>query len=344
MSAVRRTAALAACLWVAAGCTRPLEIRHFGGPTMGSSYEVKYVADRERADVQKAVADELLAFDAAFSNWREDSEIARLNRHAGTAPFAVTERFADVLRQALVVAQATDGAFDPTVKPLLDLYRHAKQHPDAGLDETAMAAARHHVGHWLVSVRDLGDGTWVVVKHAPEVRLDLDGIVAGAAADAIAARLQRLGVGSFYLQITGEVLCHGVKPDGEPWRIGVVDPSSDAAGGESPVRTLALRDRALCSSGDYRNAVVVDGAVVHHVFDPRTGRNPGHRIVSASVLATSCAVADALATASMVLGDDGVKRLWPRFAALGAEAALLLKPGTDEAWQQVEIAWPDEDS
>jgi thiamine biosynthesis lipoprotein len=319
-------------------------IRHFGGATMGSSYEVKYVAASERADVQKAVADELLAVDAAFSNWREHSEIARLNRHASTAPFAVSESFAAVLQQALAVARASEGAFDPTVKPLLDVYRRAKEHADAGLDETALQAARQRVGHWLVSVRDLGDGTWAVVKVAPGVQLDLDGIVAGAAADAIAARLDRLGVGSFYLQITGEVLCRGVKPDGEPWRIGVVDPSSDAAGGETPVRTLALRDRALCSSGDYRNAVVVDGAVVHHVFDPRTGHNPGHRIVSASVLATNCAIADALATALMVLGDEQAERLWPRFAALGAEAALLLKPGADDAWLQVEIAWPDEDS
>jgi thiamine biosynthesis lipoprotein len=105
-----------------------------------------------------------------------------------------------------------------------------------------------------------------------------------------------------------------------------------------------LRDRALCSSGDYRNAVIVGGRVVHHLFDPRTGRNPEHAVVSASVIAESCAVADALGTALMVLGDEASRALWPAMQSIGAESALFLKPGVDTQWQQVRFEWPTEDS
>ncbi|MCK5943677.1 MAG: FAD:protein FMN transferase, partial [Planctomycetes bacterium] len=245
-------------------------------------------------------------------------------------------RFAAVLQLALRIAAATDGAYDPTLKPLSDLYRQARHDPDAGLSAAALAAARQRVGHELVSL----DGR-LLRKARADVQLDLDGVVAGAAADAIGERLRAAGVTSFYLQITGEVLCNGVKPGGEPWRIGVVDPSSDE-GAQQAVVALPLRDAALCSSGDYRNAVVVDGEVVHHVFDPRTGENPTHGVVSASVVASSCAVADALGTALMVLGPAEARQRWVELRALGARGALLLEHGGERGWQRTEIDWPED--
>jgi len=306
------------------------------GETMGSTFEIKLSGTVPTADMIQAVHDELEAFDEAFSNWRDDSEIARVNATASTAPIDVSARFAAVLAQALQVAAATDGAFDPTLKPLSDVYRAAKQNPEEGLEPAALDAAKQRVDFRLVS---LVDGK--LVKQRADVQLDLDGLVAGAAADAIAARLSALGAESFYIEVTGEVLCRGSKRDG-PWRIGVTDPDSDVSGGQRAVRTVALTDRALCSSGDYRNAAVVDGKVVHHVFDPRTARNPTHDIVSASVLAESCAVADALGTALMVMGEDEARERWPALQALGVDGALLLKPGADGAWQQVEIDWPSD--
>lgn len=306
---------------------------------MGSSYEVKFVGTAQQvASVRGVVEQELGAFDLAFSNWRDDSEIARVNAHESTEPLEVSERFAEVLGSALRIAAATDGAFDPTLKPLSDVYRAAKRDPDTGLPAAALAAARARVDYRSVSVEGR-----MLRKARPDVQLDLDGIVAGAAADAIAARLREVNVSSFYLQITGEVLCAGVKPGGEPWRIGVVDPSSSEAA-QAAVVAVPLRDAALCSSGDYRNATIVDGEVVHHVFDPRTGENPEHRVVSASVLASSCAVADALGTAIMVLGAEASERAWPRWKALGATGALLLLPGGESSWNKVEIEWPSEDA
>ncbi|MEC8652970.1 MAG: FAD:protein FMN transferase [Planctomycetota bacterium] len=337
---VARRSSLAAVLALLASCSgEPERVHAFSGPTMGSTYELKVVGTAKKAGAARNVVElELQTLDLAFSNWRDDSEIAKVNAHRSVAPIEVSERFAAVLQTALRVAAATDGAFDPTVKPLSDLYRSAKAAPDEPLAEAALAEAAALVDHRLVTVDGLQ-----LVKARPDVQLDLDGIVAGAAADRIGAHLESLGVTSFYLQITGEVLCRGCKPDGSPWRIGVVDPTS-SEGDQAAVVALPLRDAALCSSGDYRNQAVVDGAVMHHVFDPRTGRNPAHRVVSASVLASSCAVADALGTARMVLSPDERDEAWPGMKQLGATGALLLLPGADGGWNKVELEWPSEDS
>lgn len=334
-----RVPVVAALAGALVACGGEPVVHEFGGPTMGSSYVVKYVAPAPLSAVPAAVAEELAAVDAAFSNWRPDSEIARANAHLSTAPLPLSPRFAAVLQLALALAKVTDGAFDPTVKPLSDLYRAAKRDPQHRLDAAALAAAKERVGWQLVAVRD-----GALVKARPDVQLDLDGIAAGAACDSIAARLQALGVGDFYLEVTGEVLCRGRKPGGEPWRVGVVDPTADQMGEETPIRALPLRDRALCTSGDYRNAIVVDGARFHHVFDPRTGSNPTTDVVSASVLADSAAVADALGTAFLVLGADGAQAIWPRLDAHGVRGALLLSPGPDGAVKQFEIAWPKDDA
>lgn len=302
---------------------------------MGSSYEVKFVGPQSVDAVRKVVEKELAAVDLAFSKWREDSEISRCNRQASTAPFAVSERFAKVLQQALELAGATDGAFDPTVQPLLAIYRKAKQDPAHHLDEQELQAARERVDYRRVSVRD-----GAVHRARVDVQLDLDGLVAGACADAIAAELDALGVPAFYLEITGEVFCRGEKAPGVPWVIGVIDPTSDAQGETDTVSELPLRDRSLCTSGDYRNGLVADGKFFHHVFDPRTGRSTDHGVVSVSVLADRAVVADGLGTALMVLGPEAGAKLLPELKQYGALQALFLVANGDGSLRRVEVGWP----
>lgn len=320
-----------------AGCDGHPAVRRFGGATMGSTYEVQYVADVPLTTVRGIVAEELAAFDRAFSLWRDDSEIARVNAHASTEPLPVSPRFAAVLGLALRIAAATDGAFDPTIKPLTDLYRRAKSEPDGRLDAGAVEAACARIGHSKVRLRE-----GAIEKASPDVQIDLDGLVAGAAADAIAERLLAAGVRNFFLQITGEVLAHGEKAPGVPWQVGIVDPSSDAAGGERPIASLPLRNRALCTSGGYRNGFVRADGFVHHVLDPRTGRNAPHRAVSVSVLTRKAVVADALGTALLVIGPECAERL-PRLREFGEVGVLFLVASDGEAdgtLQQVTFGWP----
>ena len=309
--------------------------QRFGGATMGSTYEVKFFGAQPAAAVRAVVEEELAACDLAFSKWRPDSEISRLNQTAGTAPFPVSARFAKVLELALELAAATGGAFDPTVQPLAEVYRRAKKDPAHRLDEAELDAAKRRVDFRRVSVRD-----GAVHRAQADVQLDLDGLVAGACADAIAVRLEALGVKSFYLEITGEVFCRGEKAPGVPWIIGVVDPTSDGGGEEATVSELPLRDRALCTSGDYRNAMVANGKLVHHVFDPRTGRSADHGVVSVSVLADSAAVADALGTALMVLGDEAGAQVLGKLTGYGTLQALFLVANAEGVLRRVEVGWP----
>ncbi|MCC7397023.1 MAG: FAD:protein FMN transferase [Planctomycetes bacterium] len=319
-----------------AACSGRAPVVHeLRGPTMGSHWCVKFVGDTPPATVQQIVTAELERFDLAFSQWRQDSEITRVNAHASIEPLVVSELFASVLGTALVVAAASEGAFDPTVKPLSDLYRAAKQDPQHRLDPAAMAAAAARVDYRALSLQGR-----TLTKTRVDVTVDLDGLVAGAAADTLAERLSAAGLPAFFLDITGEILCRGEKAPGVPWEIGVTDPTADLTGSERPVAVLPLRDAALCTSGHYRNAMTVDGEYVHHVFDPRTGHNPELRVVSATVLAPRAVVADALGTALMVLGPVGARRLWPEWRALGVQGALLLVVGADGELTPERIDWP----
>ena len=194
-------------LTLATSCSRePDRVHAFTGPTMGSTYELKVAGSSASAATARAVVErELRSCDQTFSTWRDDSEIAKVNAHRSTASMQISERFAAVLDTALLVAAATNGAFDPTVKPLSDLYRAAKADPSTPLALEASASAAERVGFRMVTIsRDIG-GVFLQ-KSRPDVELDLDGIVAGAAADAIAVHLESVGVTDFYLQITGEVL------------------------------------------------------------------------------------------------------------------------------------------
>lgn len=309
------------------------QIHGFGGPTMGSTYEVKFPGDVPVPKVRAAVESELAAVDLVFSLWRQDSEIARFNAHRSTEPFAASPRLLAAVRFALDLAERTGGAFDPTVQPLMQVYRQA-QKGDAPIDEGALAEAERRVGYRRLHI--VGSS---LQKDLADLEIDLDGIVAGLCADSLAVRLEDLGLHAFYLEITGEVLCHGSKADGQPWRIGIRDPAAAARMQEDWVTTVPLLDRALCTSGDYENYLVSGGKAWHHVFDPRTGRNPEREVVSVSVLAKSCALADGLGTALMVVGPDKAAEIFAHWPGQELGAWFLL-PQDGGGLATTRVGWP----
>ena len=323
----------------------PPQLHELHGPTMGSEYRLKWHGGASPAAVGRLLQQQLPLADATFSNWRNDSEIAAFNAHASTEPFRATVIFCDAVQLALEIARDTDGAFDPTVKPLLDLYREQKR---SGVAPTAdaLAAARARVD-WRDVRRVAPDQ---VAKSRPDVELDLDGLVAGLVADTLVHELADPGVTNFMLDITGEVTCRGVRPDGQPWRIGIVDPENATVGAEQSLEIVPLADRALCTSGDYRNFVVADGKVTTHVFDPRTAKNPDHGVVSVSVYGRSCAVADAVGTALMVAGPGLAPSLLKKLRApILLRGALVSDPDLaawfvvakpDGSMQSVPVDWP----
>ena len=312
-----------------AGCGGAAEaatLQVLSGETMGSTFELKWHGQNADA-VEELLREELGAADATFSLWRPDSEIVRFNRCAGGEPFVASERLREAVALGLQLAEWSEGAFDPTCGPLTELYRrHREGGDDSALDPTAWAEALALVGYQGLRI----DGE-TLVKDRDGMRIDLDALVAGLLVDRLGRLLRDAEVEGFMLEITGEVLCSGRKPDGSLWRIGIVDPERSDPLRERAVITVPLRDRALCTSGSYRNFTIVDGQLRTHVWDPRTGETPDHGVISASVLSGSCALADGLATALMVVGPEDAP-------------ALLARAGKDEqvgAWL-VTVEVPEE--
>jgi thiamine biosynthesis lipoprotein len=231
---------------------------------------------------------------------------------------------------ALEVARDTNGAFDPTVAPLVALWGFGAEARETGPTEQELVRARARVG-WRHLSWDEDGG---LVRRVPGVELDLSAIAKGYAVDAVLIELahdQPLGL---LVEVGGEVGAFGPKANGEPWRVGIDDPTAPGSRLEAVV---ALTGGALATSGDYRQVRFVEGERRTHVLAPRTGRPVQGGVASASVVAPTCMEADAVATALMVLSpDEGLafveSRPW-------LEALLLIREGDRIAERRPSSGW-----
>ena len=296
---------LALAMALAGACTAPpaRELLTFGGDVMGTRFNVRAVAPlaggAEVSEVEREVGATLAAVDDAMTTYR-DSEVTRFNAWRSTDPFAVSPATAEVVRLALRLAEETDGALDPTIAPLVDALGFGPSGPAALPDAATLEALRQRVGHERLSVDERGG----LRKTDVDLQIDLSAIAKGYGVDRAAAVLGHLGIEDFMVEVGGEVRARGVNERGEPWRIAVERPAS---GRRQAQRVVSLRDLAMATSGDYRNYREVDGVRVSHLIDPRSGRSIEHRVASATVLHPECAAADGLATAMMILGEEGLE-------------------------------------
>lgn len=290
---------LMALLSLLAGCDTPPEAHRFQGPTFGTGYHVTVFADlseERHSDLSAGIQAELERIDALMSTYREDSELSRLNRHPVGIPFFLSPHTAEVVREALRIARLSNGAFDITVGPVVNLWGFGPQgRPERVPDTEALAEALARVD---VQALELEGGR--LVKNKP-VYVDLSGIAKGYAADRVASYLKTQDIENYLVEIGGEIRTHGAKADGSPWRIAVEKP---VPAGRSVQRIIDLGDAAVATSGDYRNYFEADGVRYSHTLDPRTGRPITNRVASVTVITARCVTADALATAFTVMGLD----------------------------------------
>ncbi len=269
-----------------------------GGSTMGTSYSITITDRLRRAKLDRigvAVTERLLDMDYEMSSWNPDSQISQFNNRRDTKPFTVSPELAEVVQCALEMSALTDGAFDPTVKPLVDHWGFGPDTDDDLLDEIMQA-----VGWQKVRVEK-----GALVKMHPDVQLDLSAIAKGYGVDAVAEVIRSFGLKNFLVEIGGEIVVSGINPKGKPWRVGIESPQFNAPGGAQIFQTLELRGGAMATSGDYRNfRTREDGTRYSHIIDPKTGRPAETDVASVSVLANSCMDADAAATAFFVTGSE----------------------------------------
>lgn len=267
-----------------------------GGETMGTSWSAR-LGGGDGAVARAVVELTLDRIVREMSQWEPGSSLSRFNR-AGAGHAQVLEPdFATVIADALAIAAASGGAFDPAMGALSELWGFGAAGPRAAPPADAeIAAAVARSGRdaltWDAGARRLA-------KSRP-VALDLAGIAKGHAVDAVADALTAAGWTSLLVEIGGEFAGRGVKPDGQPWWVDV-EPAPAAAA--APLR-IAASNVAVATSGDYRRGFTAGGRRFAHTLDPRTGRPVTHGTRSVTVVADRCATADAWATALTVLPPD----------------------------------------
>jgi len=287
------------------------------GETMGTTWSVKLVApptakpDALAAMIQR----ELDAVVAQMSPWEPLSDLSRYNRAAAGSWTALPPAFTAVLRCALEIAEQTDGAFDPTLGALVDLWGFGPR-PFSGAPPQAgdIAAALDATG-WRRLVLD-GDS----LLQPGGLRLDLNGIAKGFAVDQVAEALDRAGARSYLVEVGGELRGTGAKPDGQPWWVELERPPT---ANDAPRTLVALHGLAVATSGDYRRFFEHDGRRYAHTLDPATAAPSASGAVSVTVLHASAMRADAYATALTVMTPDAALA----FAAEHGLAALIVATG-----------------
>lgn len=283
------------------GCSRVSQPMEISGLTMGTTYSVKWIADRPGIDknVLQAQVDEVLGrVNASMSTYDEHSELSLFNASPSTDWFEVSPELEAVVRAARQISAESDGAFDVTVGPLVNLWGFG---PGAGSDVVPTAeelqAALTRVGYHKLGVRDRPPA---LKKEIADLYVDLSAIAKGYGVDQVAGLLEALGIQDYLVEIGGELRGSGSKVNGEPWRIAVERPDPE---GRAVHRVVPLKNAGMATSGDYRNFFEQGGRRFSHSIDPSTGRPVVHSLASVTVIHGDAMHADALATAILVMGD-----------------------------------------
>ena len=302
--------------------TRP-KVYSFEERIMGTTYHVSYVSDlfsHPVKEVSEKVHAALMDVDQRMSTYKSDSELMRFNRSEVGKPFKVSEDLVQLVTQARKLSVLSGGLYDVTIGPLVNVWGFGPS-PDAVNELTedaikqppflqwvkeqygkipaadAIQAAAARVGYESLKA----DAAHSTLTREKDVFVDLSSIAKGYGVDKAAEALQAQGINDYMVEVGGEVFVHGSKPQGQPWRLGVIGPEM----GKNGVSALVEPgNKAMATSGDYLNFFEVDGHRYSHTINPLTGWPEAKRVAEVSVIADTTAEADALATMFMVIGDE----------------------------------------
>lgn len=290
-------------------------VRHvLNGPTMGTRWSAAWFAPAgfDAAPVRAALQRAVDAVDTQMSTWTQDSDLMRLNRAPAGEPVAVPADLAQVLALGLAIGRDSGGAFDVGMGDAVRAWGFGPEAADPQRIRSALAV-RRRPAHELLEL----DGDRV--RKLGPIALDLNGIAKGHGTDRLAQALRGFGIAAFLVGIDGEMRAQGLRPDGEAWTVAIEVPDPQR---RAPQAVLSLHDAAVATSGDYRHWVSVQGRRLSHTMDPRRGAPLIASPASVTVVARSCAEADAWATALMVAGPVAGTALAARH---GLSALFLLR-------------------
>jgi FAD:protein FMN transferase len=275
------------------------------GETMGTTWSVvlRPATAVDTAELKQQLQDLLDHINALMSTYDPDSEVSRFNRQTASGWFDLSDETFTVVALAQEISAQSGGAFDISVGPLVDLWGFGAKEPEqAPPADDRLQEVLAEVGYEHLQLRVNPPG---ISKQIPGLRIDLSAIAKGYAVDVLAEYLDQLQIRNYLVEVGGEMKMSGYRYDGTPWRVAIEKPLE----GIRTVETVfPLTDIALATSGNYRNYYEVDGQRYGHTIDPDNGRPVRHKLASVTVLDSSCARADALATALMVMGEERGKQ------------------------------------
>ena len=287
----------------------------------GTTYHITYQCDSDMAAGIKA---ELLKVDQSLSPFNEKSIITAVNQNKAVQ---LDSMFLDVYNLAVQISDETDGAFDITVAPLVNAWGFGFKNSTLP-SPYQVDSLRQIVGYQKVSLEN-----GHIKKKDPRIMLDCSAIAKGYGCDVIAKYLRSRGVKNFMVEIGGEIVTSGLNPDRLPWKVGVTKPSDDSLSTSHELQTvLNVTDMAMATSGNYRNFYYKGGKKYAHTIDPKTGFPVQHNILSATVIAKSCAEADAYATSFMVMGLEKAQKVMERRPELMAYIIYSDQNGENAVW------------
>jgi thiamine biosynthesis lipoprotein len=316
--------ALLTALGACSDSPREWPVQELVGSTMGTTFSIKVVAPPENLDLpalQQEIETVLDDINGTMSTYLSDSELSRFNASEEVGWVDASPELCHAIEAAQVVSEFTDGAFDVTVGPLVNLWGFGPQ--DSTFEppgNEAVTAAMKNIGYSRLHV----DCTIPALrKESPGVYVDLSAFAKGHAVDEVAALLDARALPDYLVEIGGEMRMRGTNARGELWAIAVETPDRE---GRSIQTVMRLTDSAMATSGDYRNFFEHDGRFYSHTIDPRTGYPVTHNGASVTVVADTAAFADAAATALLVLGPDAGMKLAERESIA---AYFLLRLGSE---------------
>jgi FAD:protein FMN transferase len=287
------------------------------GSVFGTSYRITYLYNE---DLKDEIEQSLAKVDKALSMFNDSSTISKINRNENVIPDSL---FMHVYTLAEQVSNWTNGAFDITIAPAVNAWGFGFKHAENITDET-IDSLKNLVGYKKVQVIN-----GKIIKSNPDIMLDCSAIAKGFGSDVVADMMKAKNIDNFMIEIGGEIVLKGKNSKGNNWNIGVSKPIDDSLAVSNELQTiLSLTDCALATSGNYRNYYYKDGKKYAHTIDPKTCRPVSHNLLSATVIASDCATADAFATSMMVIGLDSAKVLCSKHQDI--EAYFIYQNGDGE--------------
>ena len=278
---------------------------------MGTTYFVKIVSENSAIDhgkIQKGVDSVLTLMNQHLSIWDPNSEISLFNQNRQKALIVVSPHLRNVISKSLEISDETNGAFDITVFDLMSLWGFGPNPRDGLPSDVQIEELKNRTGYQSVILVPEG-----VRKLNSDLKLDVNAIAKGYGVDQVFEWILDKGFESVFVEIGGEVRCIGKNQNGQSWRVGIIDPKISVSPGEELSAIVNLDGKAMATSGNYRNFIEINGQILGHTIDPRTGFPVETDVLSVSVITHSCMEADGWATALMVLNfEEGNKLISER--------------------------------